>query len=105
LQLNQPGNPLTAVTRVREIPYNYTSHTDREIVLRFLGKDSWSIINELRVSRVTGRSARMIFEVLGDMWVITRNPYIQDDLLDNPKRHASLTHALHHRPGGRPGGQ
>jgi len=31
------------------------------------------------------------------MWVITRNPYIQDDLLENPKRHASLTHALHHR--------
>jgi len=88
---------LTAVKRVREIPYNYTSHTDREIVLRFLGEDSWSIINELRASRVTGRSARMIFEVLGDMWVITRNPYIQDDLLENPKRHASLTHALHHR--------
>jgi len=39
----------------------------------------------------------MIFEVLGDMWVITRNPYIQDDLLANTKRHASLTHALHHR--------
>jgi len=88
---------LTAVKRVREIPYNYTSHTDREIVLRFLGEDSWNIVNELRASRVTGRSARMIFEVLGDMWVITRNPYIQDDLLENPKRHASLTHALHHR--------
>ncbi|HEY5604540.1 MAG TPA: DUF3683 domain-containing protein [Gammaproteobacteria bacterium] len=83
--------------RVREIPYNYTSFTDREIVLRFLGEDSWSIINELRASRRTGRSARMIFEVLGDMWVIKRNPYIQDDLLENPKRHASLTHALHHR--------
>jgi len=39
----------------------------------------------------------MIFEVLGDMWVISRNPYIQDDLLENPKRHASLIHALHHR--------
>ena len=88
---------MTALKRVREIPYNYTSYTDREIVLRFLGEDSWGIINELRSSRRTGRSARMIFEVLGDMWVITRNPYIQDDLLANPKRHASLTHALHHR--------
>jgi len=65
--------------------------------MRFLGEDSWGIINELRSSRRTGRSARMIFEVLGDMWVITRNPYIHDDLLANPKRHASLTHALHHR--------
>ena len=83
--------------RVREIPYNYTSYTDREIVLRFLGEDQWQTINELRGHRRTGRSARMIFEVLGDMWVISRNPYIQDDLLANPKRHASLTHALHHR--------
>jgi FAD/FMN-containing dehydrogenase/Fe-S oxidoreductase len=85
------------VKRVREIPYNYTSYTDREIVLRYLGEDMWQTVNELRGSRRTGRSARMIFEVLGDMWVISRNPYIQDDLLANPKRHASLTHALHHR--------
>ncbi len=88
---------MTALKRVREIPYNYTSFTDREIVFRFLGKEAWDIVNELRTSRRTGRSARMIFEVLGDMWVISRNPYIQDDLLANPKRHASLTHALHHR--------
>lgn len=57
----------------------------------------WDVINNLRNSRRTGRSARMIFEVLGDMWVIDRNPYIQEDLLSNPSRHASLTHALHHR--------
>ena len=87
-------NPLK---RVREIPYNYTSFTDREIVIRFLGEPMWEIVNELRSSRRTGRSARMIFEILGDIWVITRNPYIQDDLLSNARRHGSLTHALHHR--------
>jgi len=85
------------VKRVREIPYNYTSYSDREIVIRYLGESMWDIINELRSSRRTGRSARMIFEILGDMWVISRNPYIQDDLLENPKRHGSLIHALHHR--------
>lgn len=83
--------------RVREIPYNYTSYSDREIVIRYLGEPMWEIVNTLRNSRRTGRSARMIFEVLGDMWVINRNPYIQEDLLSNPRRHASLTHALHHR--------
>ena len=83
--------------RVREIPYNYTSYTDREIVIRYLGEEMWNVINELRDSRRTGRSARMIFEVLGDMWVISRNPYIQDDLLENSKRRESLIHALHHR--------
>ena len=83
--------------RIREIPYNYTSFSDREIVIRYLGADMWEVLNELRGERRTGRSARMLFEVLGDMWVIDRNPYIQDDLLDNRKRWGSLAHALHHR--------
>jgi FAD/FMN-containing dehydrogenase/Fe-S oxidoreductase len=88
---------LEPVRRLREIPYNYTSFSDREIVIRYLGAEMWDALNELRNSRRTGRSARMLFEVLGDMWVIHRNPFIQDDLLENPKRWQSLTHALNHR--------
>ncbi len=83
--------------RIREIPYNYTSFSDREIVIRFLGKEMWEILNTLRGERVTGRSARMLFEILGDMWVVTRNPFIQDDLLTNHKRRAALIEALRHR--------
>jgi FAD/FMN-containing dehydrogenase/Fe-S oxidoreductase len=82
---------------LREIPYNYTSFSDREIVIRFLGEEIWSILNELRGERKTGRSARMLFEVLGDLWVVSRNPYLQDDLLENPKRCKALVDALHHR--------
>ncbi len=89
---------MTATTqRIREIPYNYTSFSDREIVIRFLGQDMWEVLNTLREGRRTGRSARMLFEVLGDMWVIKRNPFIQDDLIENRKRWQSLVHALHHR--------
>jgi FAD/FMN-containing dehydrogenase/Fe-S oxidoreductase len=83
--------------RLREIPYNYTSFSDREIVIRLLGKDTWDVLAELRAERRTGRSARMLYEVLGDIWVVRRNPYLQDDLLDNPKRRALLIEALHHR--------
>lgn len=83
--------------RIREIPYNYTSFSDREIVIRFLGAEMWDVLNDLRAARVTGRSARMLFEVLGDMWVVTRNPFIQDDLLKHGERLASLVTALHHR--------
>jgi len=83
--------------RIREIPYNYTSFSDKEIVLRFLGESGWRTIESLRDSRNTGRSARMLFEVLGDMWVVTRNPYIQDDLIENPKRRDALVKALNHR--------
>ena len=83
--------------RLREIPYNYTSFSDREIVIRLLGVDAWSTLNTLRDERKTGRSARMLFEVLGDIWVVRRNPYLEDDLLANPKRRAMLVEALRHR--------
>src|SRR5476649_517826 len=90
-----PNGP--AASRLREIPYNYTSFSDREIVIRLLGEDSWRLLDELRGVRQTGRSARMLYEVLGDIWVVRRNPYLQDDLLDNPKRRQGLIDALHHR--------
>jgi FAD/FMN-containing dehydrogenase/Fe-S oxidoreductase len=85
--------------RIREIPYNYTSFSDREIVMRLLGARAWEVLNQLREERRTGRSARMLYEVLGDIWVVQRNPYLQDDLLDNPKRRSLLVEALHHRLG------
>src|SRR5277367_1802688 len=84
-------------SRLREIPYNYTSLADREIVIRLLGESGWAILDGLRGERRTGRSARMLYEVLGDIWVVERNPYLQDDLLDNPKRRRQLIEALHHR--------
>ena len=86
-----------SAARLREIPYNYTSFSDREIVIRFLGEPLWHLIEDLRGTRRTGRSARMLFEVLGDMWVVTRNPYLQDDLLDNLQRRRLLLQALDHR--------
>ena len=89
--------PPTESNRLREIPYNYTSFSDKEIVIRFLGHDIWDIILELRSERKTGRSAKMLFEVLGDLWVVKRNPYLQDDLLENKKRLNMLLKAMRHR--------
>lgn len=84
-------------SRLREIPYNYTSLSDREIVIRLLGEDAWQKLVMLQSEKKTGRSARMLYEVLGDIWVVQRNPYLQDDLLDNPKRFNALIEALRHR--------
>ena len=72
--------------RLREIPYNYTSFSDREIVLRLLDAEAWDSILELRSERRTGRSARMLYEVLGEMWAVARNPYLEDDLVEHAKR-------------------
>ncbi len=83
--------------RLREIPYNYTSFSDREIVIRLLGPALWELVNDLRSRRRTGRSARMLYEVLGDIWVVSRNPYLQDDLLGNRRRRTALIASMRHR--------
>ena len=83
--------------RIREIPYNYTSFSDREIVIRFLSEEIWDVFNELRVERNTGISARMMLEVLGDMWVVVRNPYLQEELLEDAGRRRALVEAMRHR--------
>ncbi len=92
-EIETAGGP----ARLREVPYNYTSFSDREIVIRLLGEAAWSALLGLRAERRTGRSARMLYEVLGDIWVVRRNPYLQDDLIESPRRRAALVAALHHR--------
>lgn len=96
---SEAGEPIDDAPRLREIPYNYTSFSDREIVMRLLGADAWDMLLDLRGERKTGRSARMLYEVLGDIWVVERNPYLQEDMLDNPKRRYAITQAMRHRLG------
>jgi FAD/FMN-containing dehydrogenase/Fe-S oxidoreductase len=89
--------PEQRTPRIREIPYNYTSFSDREIVIRLLGEANWRLIEDLRGSRRTGRSARMLFEVLGDIWVVERNPYLQDDLIADARRRRQLIDGMRRR--------
>ncbi len=87
----------TTTQRIREIPYNYTSYSDREIVIRLLDEAAWQTLESLRSQRKTGRSARMLFEVLGDIWAVVRNPYLIDDLLEHPERREALVREMRHR--------
>jgi FAD/FMN-containing dehydrogenase/Fe-S oxidoreductase len=83
--------------RLREIPYNYTSFSDREIVLRLLGEEGWRLLAELRAERRTGRSARMLYEVLGEMWAIRRNPYLEDGLIEGARARRQLLEGMRRR--------
>jgi FAD/FMN-containing dehydrogenase len=85
------------MTRVREIPYNYTSFSDREIVLRLLGEEGWRLVTELGAQRRTGRSGRMLYEVLGEIWAVRRNPYLEDELMSRPKRRGELLAGMRRR--------
>ncbi len=72
--------------KFREIPYNYTSFSDREIILKYFNEEAWEIINELRKTRVTGRSAKLLYESIGDLFIIERNPYVYNDYLEDAKK-------------------
>lgn len=76
----------SAQAHLREIPYNYTSFSDREIVQRFLGVEMWKLLESLATQRRTGQSQRMLFEILGDLWIVDRNPILKEELLVNDKR-------------------
>lgn len=78
--------------KFREIPYNYTSFSDREIFLKYFDEETADIIEKLRSQRVTGRSARLLFEIIGDFFIIDRNPYIFNDLIENREKLQRLKH-------------
>ena len=74
----------------REIPYNYTSFSDKEIVLKYFDDSTWNLLDSLRATRITGRSAKLIFEIIGDIFIIDRNPYIFNEYLENRKKQKKL---------------
>ena len=70
----------------REIPYNYTSADDRQAVSLLLGRGVWQKLEELRARRVTGRSARLLMRVFGEVLVHRRNPYLRQELVESRSR-------------------
>ncbi len=77
--------------KYREIPYNFTSADDRLIINHLFGKAVWDDLEELRSQRITGRSARLVMRFMGDLFILTRNPFLYQELIDSPKeRHHFL---------------
>ena len=79
-------------TSVREIPYNYTSATDRQLLSYLLGEDSVRMLDELKGLRVTGRSARLLMRIIGGVLIHRRNPYLFQELVNSPARRTRLLH-------------
>ncbi|HKK91293.1 MAG TPA: DUF3683 domain-containing protein, partial [Desulfobacteraceae bacterium] len=71
-------------TNEREIPYNYTSADDDQVITHLFGPGMLKTLENLRTKRVTGRSARLLFRFMGDMFIIERNPFIFQDFVDHP---------------------
>ncbi len=74
----------------REIPFNYTSADDRQAVTHLLGEGLWEKLEALRSRRVTGRSARLLMRVFGEVLVHRRNPYLYQELVGSAPRRRRL---------------
>jgi FAD/FMN-containing dehydrogenase/Fe-S oxidoreductase len=70
----------------REIPFNYTSADDRQAVSFLLGAETVRTLDELRSARVTGRSARILMRLLGEVLIHRRNPYLFEELVTSATR-------------------
>jgi FAD/FMN-containing dehydrogenase/Fe-S oxidoreductase len=74
----------------REIPFNYTSADDAQAISFLLGPETVGVLEGLRSTRVTGRSARRLMRIFGDLLVHRRNPYLFQELLDSTSRSEGL---------------
>ncbi|MGE4559937.1 MAG: DUF3683 domain-containing protein [Desulfobulbus sp.] len=77
-------------TDYREIPYNFTSADDRLIINHLFSPELWDDLEELRSQRVTGRSARLVMRCIGDLFILHRNPFLYQELIDSPRRRFSF---------------
>jgi len=87
MSANNECNAGRAVPAVRrEIPYNYTSAGDRQAISFILGEEVVRQIEALRDIRVTGRSARLLMQLFGDILIHGRNPYLFEELIGSEQR-------------------
>ena len=72
--------------RHREIPYNYTSADDNQVIRHLFGQETLNALDKLKARRVTGRSARLLYKFMGDLFIMERNAFIFQNMLDHPTR-------------------
>lgn len=70
----------------REIPYNYTSADDKKIIEVLFSEKEWETLERLRSKRKTGRSARLLMRIIGELFIYFRNPYLKHLLTDSFRR-------------------
>jgi FAD/FMN-containing dehydrogenase/Fe-S oxidoreductase len=81
-------------TDLREIRFNYTSADDRQVVTLLLGDEGRAAIEQLRARRVTGRLARLLMRVLGEIFIHRRNPFLAEELILDARRRRRLFEGL-----------
>jgi FAD/FMN-containing dehydrogenase/Fe-S oxidoreductase len=78
----------------RKIPYNYTSANDDQVIRHLFGSDILDVIQSLAAKKDTGRSARLLNQFMGDLFIIQRNPFLFQELVEHPVQRRHLFSAF-----------
>ena len=70
----------------RKIPYNYTSADDDRIIKHLFGSGLHTVIKELEKRTDTGRSSRLLHRLMGDLFILQRNAFLFQELVEHPKQ-------------------
>ena len=87
-----PNTALMQKQDYREIPYNFTSADDKLIIGHLFGPEVWDALQVLRDQRITGRSARLVMRFMGDLFILRRNPFLYQELVDSSMRRRQFAH-------------
>ncbi|MCP3943163.1 MAG: DUF3683 domain-containing protein [Desulfobacteraceae bacterium] len=74
----------------RKIPYNYTSADDEQIIDHLFGAVFLKEILSLEVKKGTGRSSRLLHRFMGDLFIIQRNSFLFQELVEHPLQRRRL---------------
>ncbi|MCG8531469.1 MAG: DUF3683 domain-containing protein, partial [Desulfovibrionales bacterium] len=76
----------------RRIPYNYTSADDYQVIDHLFGSDVLRLVKALANQTDTGRSHRLLLRFMGDLFIIQRNPFLLQELVEHPLQRRRLFH-------------
>ncbi len=69
----------------RKIPYNYTSADDDQIINHLFGSQFLKTVQHFEPKKDTGRSSRLLHRFMGDLFIIERNQFLFQELVEHPK--------------------
>ena len=77
-------NSSDSATASKRNPYNYTSFSDKEVVGKLLGSmPGKSSVNFETTADPHRKKLPDALRSIGDIWVMIRNPYLEEDLLQD----------------------
>ena len=71
---------------LRQIPFNYTSADDGQIVQLLVGDDGLKRLQRSRLLMRAGAARQPLSRFYGDLFMLHRNPYIRNDLIVSGRR-------------------